>query len=123
MHPDDAPYRWWYYEAWLTDAKELGYDSVKSAIIDLYRKHKSTHIVCKFFGVTSVTILKRLKRFGEPINEKGWKNIISPKKQAIFDVNNKSNKTAFQIAEEVNCSYAYVTYICKKHNINYIKVR
>ena len=60
-----------YYREWLADAKTQGFDSVDTAIVELYRKHKSAAILAKMFGVTKRAIYWHLERLNEPRGSRG----------------------------------------------------
>jgi hypothetical protein len=68
----DKQHKFHYYNDKLKQAKELGYDYVSEAIIELYRKHKSSSKVCQILELGGEgTIFYFLKKFGEPTNKRG----------------------------------------------------
>jgi hypothetical protein len=66
--------RYTYYGELMVKVNNLGYSTVKEAIIDLYEKLGGTIPVAKKLGLSKGTIYLKLKAFGHPIKGKGGAN-------------------------------------------------
>ena len=106
----------------LAIAKEQGYDNITEAIVDLYRKGKSSSAIARIFNVKGNTILTRLKKVNEPIRPRGGKNRDSKLLKRAAELGDTSNMTVRELMKELGCGHSWLYIYGKEHGVKFKSV-
>jgi hypothetical protein len=98
--------------------------TIKDFLEKMYKETKSTTKIGRILGVSSVTVLNKLKELKIEINSRGGLN-HSPSKEFIFlniHPDRMEKMTKREISRLCNMSISYIEKLAKKHNRKYIQV-
>jgi len=107
----------------LKTVQAMGYNSITEAVIDMYAvEKKSSSQIASVLEMNGSAILKRLERLDIERRPRGGANGRSfvDDLKALEDV---SDKTIGWIAIELRCSTVTVRSLCKRHNIEYKRMK